>query len=88
MDAFQNTVTIARPAADVFGFLTDFSNVPVNVQRLGPTEPALVSRARKNTRPSSPDQDPLGPDHCEAIMPWQVGGNCRDAGMNRPPDRL
>ena len=28
MDEFQNTVTIARPAEEVFAFLADFANVP------------------------------------------------------------
>lgn len=28
MDAFQNTVTIARPVEEVFAFLADFGNVP------------------------------------------------------------
>ena len=28
MHAFDNAVTIARPAGDVFAFLADFQNVP------------------------------------------------------------
>ena len=28
MTAFQNTVTIARPADEVFAFLADFGNIP------------------------------------------------------------
>jgi hypothetical protein len=28
MAAFQNTVTIARPADEVFAFLADFGNIP------------------------------------------------------------
>ncbi len=29
MATFHNTVTITRPADDVFAFLADFSNIPV-----------------------------------------------------------
>jgi hypothetical protein len=39
MTAFQNTVTIARPADEVFAFLADFGNIPVSVVKLfGPTD--------------------------------------------------
>ena len=42
MDTFQNTVTIARPAGEVFAFLADLRNIPrwnYAIARTVPTSP-------------------------------------------------
>ena len=49
MATFQNTVTIARPADEVFAFLADFGNI-----RRG-------SRAPSKPRPGQPGYRALGP---------------------------
>ena len=55
MATFQNTVTIARPADEVFGFLADFGNIPVwnyAIERTVQTSPgpARVGATYRQTR--------------------------------------
>ena len=55
MDTFRNTVTIARPADEVFAFLADFSNIPAwNYAITGTVQtspgPARVGATYRQTR--------------------------------------
>jgi len=55
MARFQNTVTIARPANEVFAFLADFGNIPAwnyAIARIVPTSPgqAGVGATYRQTR--------------------------------------
>ena len=55
MQTFQNTVTIARPAGEVFAFLADLRNIPrwnYAIARTVPTSPgpAEVGATYRQTR--------------------------------------
>jgi len=64
MQTFQNTVTIARPADEVFAFLADLRNIPAwnyAIERTVPTSPgpagvgATYRQARTIPRPGEED---------------------------------
>jgi uncharacterized protein YndB with AHSA1/START domain len=66
MDAFQNTVTIARPADEVFAFLADRRNIPqwnYAIARTVQTSPAQPGWAPATGRPA--------PSPATARRAWQ-----------------
>jgi uncharacterized protein YndB with AHSA1/START domain len=60
MPAFENTVTIQRPAEEVFAFLADFENIPT------------WNYAIDETRKTSAAPVGVGPDTARPV-PFQAG---------------
>ena len=88
MAAFQNTVTIARPANEVFAFLADFGNIPAwnyAIARTVQTSPgpARVGATYRQTR-TAPRRSEEGFQVTKFAPPRRLASKDRSAPSTPP----